>query len=177
MTVKKGLYDKVLKDLNSAGISENPFQWYALVIGVMSRGMESSGRILIQTLSNLLNDGEPLPGTIVATMTNLAMDLEDRLENADSDLFAMPDDSYDNSLRLKVLADICYGLSLGLTVNAQSGALEEKIKDTKLLEDLNTISEIARVDPESELDEEDLDNVLEFLIDVASRNYQLNQKG
>ena len=36
-----------------------------------------------------------LPGALVATLTNLAMDTKEKLENADEDLFAMPDDSYE----------------------------------------------------------------------------------
>ena len=87
----------------------------------------------------------------------------------------MPDDSYEKQDRLKTLADLSYGLSLGLTVNAKDGSLE-KIADREVLGDLNTISEVAKVDVEAELDEDDLDNVLEFMIDVATKNYQIHSK-
>ena len=107
-------------------------------------------------------------------MTNLAMDSESKLENADEDLLAMPDSSVDKKTRLQVLADLSYGLTLGLSINATDGTME-KIKDKDLLADLATISEVSRVDTDAELDEEDLKNVLEFMLDVLTKTYQKNQ--
>ena len=156
MTVKNGNYKKVLDDLTKAGVTENQFSWFSLMVGVLAKGVEPGSRIFISVFSNLLNDGQPLPGALVATLTNLAMDTKEKLENADQDLFAMPDDSYEKQDRLKTLADLSYGLSLGLTVNAKDGSLE-KISDREVLGDLNTISEVAKVDVEAELDEDDLD--------------------
>ena len=175
MTVNDGNYKKVLDDLTKAGVTENQLSWFSLMVGVLDKGVEPGSRIFISVFSNLLNDGQPLPGALVATLTNLAMDTKEKLENADQDLFAMPDDSYEKQDRLKTLADLSYGLSLGLTVNAKDGSLE-KISDREVLGDLNTISEVAKVDVEAELDEDDLDNVLEFMIDVATKNYQIHSK-
>lgn len=175
MTVKNGNYRKVLNDLTSAGVTENQFSWYALMVGILAKGVEPGSRIFIGVFSNLLNDGQPLPGALVAALTNLAMDTKEKLENSDQDLFAMPDDSIDKKVRLKTLADLSYGLSLGLTVKAEDGTLE-KITDHEILGDLNTISEVAKVDVEAELDEDDLDNVLEFMIDVTAKNYQIHSK-
>ena len=118
MTVKNGNYKKVLDDLTKAGVTENQFSWFSLMVGVLAKGVEPGSRIFISVFSNLLNDGQPLPGALVAALTNLAMDTKEKLENADEDLFAMPDDSYEKQDRLKTLADLSYGLSLGLTVNA-----------------------------------------------------------
>ncbi|MGN0903002.1 MAG: hypothetical protein ACI4M9_06940, partial [Succinivibrio sp.] len=112
-------------------------------------------------------------GSLVAVLTTLGMDLKEKLENADADLFALPDDSFDKKERLQCLADLSYGFALGLTVNAKDGSLE-KITDREMLGDLNTISEVAKVDIEADLDENDLDNVIEFMIDTASKNYQIN---
>ncbi|MGN1281128.1 MAG: hypothetical protein ACI4UM_04415 [Succinivibrio sp.] len=175
MTVKNGLYKKILEDLTSAGLTDGHFVWYSLMVGALAKGVQPASRVFINIFSNLLNDAQPLPGSLVAALTNLAMDTTDRIENSDEDLFAMPDDSYDKKLRLKTLADLSYGLSLGLTVNAEDGSLE-KITDREALADLNTISEVAKVDVDAELDEEDLDNVVGFMIDVAAKNYQLYQK-
>ena len=41
--------------------------------------------------------------------------------------------------------------------------------------DLNTISEVAKVDLEAELDEDDLDSVVGFMIDVAVKNFEINK--
>ncbi|MCI6939333.1 MAG: hypothetical protein U0O25_00055 [Succinivibrio sp.] len=175
MTVKNGTYTKVLNDLNKAGITTTPFVWTSLMIGMMSKGVEAGSRIFINSFSSLLNDNQPLPGEIIAVLTNLGMDLKEKIEKGDEDLFSMPDSSFDKKLRLQTLADLSYGFALGLTVNSEDGSLE-KIKDKEMLADLATISEVAKVDIEAELDEEDLDNVLGFMIDVAQKNYALNQK-
>lgn len=170
----KDLYSKVKSDLTEAGINDGHFQWYALMLGAMAKGITPGNRVFNSIFSNLLNDGEPLPGAVVAAMTNLAMDSESKLENADEELFAMPDSSVDKKTRLQVLADLSYGLTLGLSINATDGTME-KIKDKDLLADLATISEVSRVDTDAELDEEDLKNVLEFMLDVLTKTYQKNQ--
>lgn len=175
MTVKNGLYNKVLKDLSESGITESHFQWYSLMIGLLAKGFEPGDRIFISVFSSLLNDGQPLPGALVANLSNLAIDAKEKIENGDADLFAMPDSSVEKKLRLQVLADLSYGFALGLTVNSKDGSLE-KISDKDLLADLNTISEVSRVDIDADLDEEDLDNVLEFMIDVATKQHQINIK-
>lgn len=167
----KDLYSKVKSDLSEAGINDGHFQWYALMLGALGKGITPGNRIFNSIFSNLLNDGEPLPGAVVAAMTNLAMDLEPKIENADEDLFAMPAPSIEKKVRLQVLADLAYGLSLGLSINAEDGTME-KIKDKELLSDLATISEVSRVDTEADLDEDDLKNVLEFMLDVLSKTYQ-----
>lgn len=94
MTVKNGNYKKVLDDLTKAGVTENQFSWFSLMVGVLLKALNQVG-VFISVFSNLLNDGQPLPGALVATLTNLAMDNKEKLENADQDLFAMPDDSYE----------------------------------------------------------------------------------
>lgn len=175
MTVKQGAYAKVLKDLQSCGIQENPFSWFALMIGLVAKGVEPGSRVFINVFSNLLNDSQSLPGAVVATLTNLGLEAKDQIEEASNDLFAFPDESFDKKLRLKVLADLSYGLALGLTVNKEDGSLE-KVSSHEALADLNTISEVSKVDIEAELDEDDLDSVIEFMIDVVVKNYQLFAK-
>ncbi|MGN0902455.1 MAG: hypothetical protein ACI4M9_04145, partial [Succinivibrio sp.] len=93
MTVRNGAYKKVKTDLESAGIKESQFVWYSLLIGIMAKGIEPGNRIFMNVFSQLLNDGQPLPGSLVAVLTTLGMDLKEKLENADADLFAPPDDS------------------------------------------------------------------------------------
>ena len=114
-------------------------------------------------------------GAVVATLTNLGLDIKDKLDNASQDLFCFPDSSVDKKQRLQVLADLSYGLSLGLTVSKEDGSLE-KVSSEEALADLNTISEVSKVDIEAELDEDDLNSVIEFMVDVAIKNYQLFSK-
>ena len=85
----KDLYSKVKSDLTEAGINDGHFQWYALMLGAMAKGITPGNRVFNSIFSNLLNDGEPLPGAVVAAMTNLAMDSESKLENADEELLTI----------------------------------------------------------------------------------------
>lgn len=175
MSTQNSNYEKVLKELTQSGITETPFSWFALAIGIIAKGVEPGSRIYNNVFSNLLNDNHPLPGAVVATLTNLGLDIKDKLDNASQDLFCFPDSSVDKKQRLQVLADLSYGLSLGLTVSKEDGSLE-KVSSEEALADLNTISEVSKVDIEAELDEDDLNSVIEFMVDVAIKNYQLFSK-
>ena len=149
MTLQNSSYEKIQKELTGAGIVEQPFAWYALMIGVISKGME-------------------------AVLTNQGMDIVEKLKGNSEDLFAFPNDKVEKKQRLQTLADLSYGLSLGLTVDAEDGSLEN-ITDYEMKADLNTISEVAKVDLEAELDEDDLDSVVGFMIDVAVKNFEINK--
>lgn len=174
MTLRDSSYEKILNELTNAGIVEQPFAWYSLMIGVIAKGMEPGSRVYNGVFSNLLNDGQPLSGSIIAVLTNQGMDVAEKLKSSSEDLFAFPNDKVEKKQRLQTLADLSYGLSLGLTVNAEDGSLEN-ITDYDMKADLNTISEVAKVDLEAELDEDDLDSVVGFMIDVAVKNYEINQ--
>ena len=102
------------------------------------------------------------------------MDIVEKLKGNSEDLFAFPNDKVEKKQRLQTLADLSYGLSLGLTVDAEDGSLEN-ITDYEMKADLNTISEVAKVDLEAELDEDDLDSVVGFMIDVAVKNFEINK--
>lgn len=174
MTLQNSSYEKIQKELTGAGIVEQPFAWYALMIGVISKGMEPGSRVYNSVFSSLLNDGQPLSGSIIAVLTNQGMDIVEKLKGNSEDLFAFPNDKVEKKQRLQTLADLSYGLSLGLTVDPEDGSLEN-ITDYEMKADLNTISEVAKVDLEAELDEDDLDSVVGFMIDVAVKNFEINK--
>lgn len=71
MSTQNSNYEKVLKELTQSGITEAPFSWFALAIGIIAKGVEPGSRIYNNVFSNLLNDNQPLPGAVVATLTNL----------------------------------------------------------------------------------------------------------
>ena len=91
MSTQNSNYEKVLKELTQSGITETPFSWFALAIGIIAKGVEPGSRIYNNVFSNLLNDNQPLPGAVVATLTNLGLDIKDKLDNASQDLFCFPD--------------------------------------------------------------------------------------
>ncbi len=166
-------YKQVIGELSQAGINENHYQWYGFILGLLCRKYDPSSRMFLAFCAKVMNDDEPLPGVLVAYLTNYALDCERNLKNkADAKtLFALPDNTCKKEERLNVLSDLAYGLSLGLVADSE-GTLTHKITDQDLLDDLHTLSAIAQVDPNEDLAEEDLDEVLNFMRDATFKAYK-----
>ena len=45
MSTQNSNYEKVLKELTQSGITETPFSWFALAIGIIAKGVEPGSRI------------------------------------------------------------------------------------------------------------------------------------
>ena len=78
----------------------------------------------------------------------------------------------------KYMSELTIHIDLSAFESTKSEDSEEGTKPTNsnnMLADLATISEVSRVDTDAELDEEDLKNVLEFMLDVLTKTYQKNQ--
>ncbi len=165
-------YKQVIRELSEAGITENHFQWYGFVLGLLCRRFDPSSRIFLAISAKIMNDDEPLPGMLVAYLTNYALDCQRNLKNKSSasELFAMPSQEEPKEDRLVFLADLAYGLSLGL-VASQDGSISHKISNPELLEGLHTLSAISQVDPQEDLAEEDLQEVIEYIRTLALNTY------
>ncbi len=165
-------YKQVIRELSEAGITENHFQWYGFVLGLLCRRFDPSSRIFLAISAKIMNDDEPLPGMLVAYLTNYALDCQRNLKNKSSasELFAMPSQDEPKEARLSFLADLAYGLSLGL-VASQDGSISHKISDPELLDGLHTLSAISQVDPKEDLAEEDLQEVIEYIRTLALNTY------
>ena len=155
-------YQALVRELAAAGIREGHYQWYGLILGWISRGLEPSGGLL-GALSSIMNGGEPLPGSAAAALTGLALDARGAWRSgADArTLLAFPDRRVPAPERLRVLSDLCCGLTLGLTCG-DDGFTRDK-PAPGLLEDLRSLSALSEVDTAGQLEEEDLDAVLEFI--------------
>lgn len=166
-------YSDLVQDLKNAGISEAPYQWFGFTLGLICRGIDPSSREFLSLCSLILNDNEPLPGNTVAVLTNIALECQRNLKNKSSQntLLVFPDDKFPKIERLQVLSDLAYGLSLGLSADGQKGILH-KIEDPDLLDGLHTLSAISDVDPNEDLAEEDLSEVLAYIYNLALNSYK-----
>lgn len=170
-------YKQIKTELQSAGISENHLQWYGFVLGLLCRDYDPSSRMFLAISSKIMNDDEPLPGVLVAYLTNYALDCKRNLQAKAkaTALFSLPLNDTGKEERLGALADLAYGLSLGL-VASDDGSFSHKISDPDLLEGLHTLSAISQVDPKEDLAEEDLNEVLEYMRTLALNTYKKSHK-
>ncbi|MDO5352929.1 MAG: hypothetical protein Q4E81_08900 [Succinatimonas sp.] len=165
-------YKQVIRELNESGITENHFQWYGFVLGLLCRNYDPSSRSFLAINTKIMNDDEPLPGVLVAYLTNYALDCQRNLKNKAkaTELFAMPSKEISKEARLGFLADLAYGLSLGL-VASEDGSISHKISNPELLEGLHTLSAISQVDPQEDLAEDDLNEVIEYMRTLVLNTY------
>ncbi len=174
MATPNSEYSDLIVSLKKAGISDTPYQWFAFVLGLVSRGFDPGDRPLMQACRDILNDGEPLPGAIVATLTSKALKCRELLDGSGSP-FCFPDNTSNRKARLTALQDLAYALSLGLAMDPQTGQ-SQKVSDADLLDGLRTLSEIARVDPDESLDEQDLSDVLDYMAALVRSEYQKHRQ-
>ena len=166
-------YSKLIQDLKDASICDTPYQWFGFTLGLVARGVDPGARDFLSLCSMILNDNEPLPGNTVAALTNIALDCQRNLKNKSSQetLLVFPDSKVSKNERLKVLSDLAYGLSLGLSADGQNGILH-KIEDPDLLDGLHTLSAISDVDPNEDLAEDDLSEVLTYIYNLVLNSYK-----
>lgn len=155
----------VIKALNSAGVSEDHYQWYGFLIALLAKGFEPGDQALSKMVAELLNGGEALPGKMIAYLASEGLTLKEKLSKRDAGIFQFPGASENKVLRLTALADLATGLSLGLSCDPKEGVLKQ-LPRGDLTDFVQSLGEIARVDPEDDLDEDDLKSVLDYMRDT-----------
>ena len=157
--------DELTSQLKALQTSDSPSVWQGLILGLCACGLNAAGRELRDAAASVLNDAQPLPGALIAVVTELALDAEDGFKRQDLPLL-LPAGSA--PARLTGLADLCYGLTLGLSLpkgQAQAGTHEalQKINDPQLYDLLKTLQQLQNVDESADLDEADFSAVLSFI--------------
>ena len=148
--------------LQAAAVSEQPLLWYGFVLGAVAGGMVPGAPPLSRAAGELLNGGAALEGRLVAALTTLALEAEEALRrDDDEELLGLPPATADAGARLTALSELCHGLCLALGLK-QDGAMRQDRARDELLRDL---SAFTRVDPEAELDEDDLKTVTHYISD------------
>lgn len=155
----------VIKSLSAAGVSEDHFQWYGFLLALIAKGFKPGDQALSKMVADLLNGGGALPGKMVAYLTSEGLALVDRLVKRDPEILSFPGSEESKELRLRCLADLASGLSLGFGCDPKEGVLRQLPKGD-LTDFVQSLGEIARVDPEDELLEDDLAAVLEYMRDT-----------
>lgn len=165
------LYQSTYQSFTQSNFEESIQTVQGFILGLLAQGFDSADRKILKLTQDILNDGITLSGKGVAVFTTLLLELERELKDNKIQLFLpQKDDQVKPQERLRALGAIAYGALLGLTIPQQalpfnviadpeqSKAMRTRGKITpKEHEQLETLEQIAKVDPNSDLDEEDYD--------------------
>ncbi len=176
MQILSKRYAELSAELQRQQAADGPAVWQGLVLGLCARGLTADQRALRDSCAAILNDAQPLPGALIAVITELSLDAQDGLEKNNVPLLQPAGSSAE---RLQALADLCYGLILGLAFDPKSSGTSrptQKVASPKRLELLRTLQQLQQVDPSGELDEDDLNEVLSFIESELLREYQRSVK-
>ncbi|MBO6258502.1 MAG: hypothetical protein J6M93_04125 [Succinivibrio sp.] len=174
MPAETAEFNNLSSRLKKAGISDETYQWYGFVLGLISKGFSPQERSIVQLCAEFLNDNQPLPGTLIAELTSISLDCKIACEEQDKDILKFPDNKQLKRYRLEALSDLAYGLTLSLPIDVKKGKMG-RISDPQLLDDLRSLSEIAKVDQDSEFAEEDLSEILDFIRELIFKYYSKNR--
>lgn len=160
MTKKLAEYSQIVERMRQAGIEYDQLQWRGFALGLACRGFDPQSRKFVSAAAVAMNGGTPLPGVALKMLLGVVeWDLE-KLKQGDT-LFA---DFLDESLKpeesLQGLADLALGLSLGLAFNPEGGMTAG---NSQMVDFLQGLSNISRVDPEGGFDREDEACVLGYI--------------
>lgn len=172
MSALKISFNEIMATLHKAGINEDEYQWLGFLEGAIAKGLEPGSATLSKHISDLLNGGQPLPGSLSAFLTSLAIEIANKFTKSDNDLFFFPCDE-ENLVKLRCLADLCSGLCLGLGLSPQEGMVK-KINSQALTDFIKILGNIADVDLNDASDPEDLKYVLEYISTEIRNIYKEN---
>ena len=175
MQILGARFDELKKELQTLQAADGPALWQGLILGLSARGLSADSRMLRDTVAAVLNDGQPLPGALIAIITELAIDAQDGF-NKDNLPLMLPKSG--QQARLQALADLCYGLTLGLAYDPKAAAQQvaQKVSSPQRLEFLRTLQQLQQVDPDSSLEEEDFQAVLDFIESELLREHNRSVK-
>lgn len=141
---------------------DSPALWQGMILGACARRPQIEERKVKLLCAQILNDGEPLPSRLNALVEEMIIDARAGFAHHELTLLlpAAPAQA-----RLQALSALCYGLMHGLSLDPdqKSDHSPAKISDPNLLDFLNTLLELQRVDEQDELDEESFATVLTYL--------------
>ncbi|MDD6318837.1 MAG: hypothetical protein PUA61_08315 [Succinatimonas hippei] len=162
MAETKTAFHSLLADLRKAGVMEDEYHWAGLVLGLLCRGYDPSDREISKLASELLNGQSPLPGALVAKLTSMSFEFNENLSHASDELIPLPDQNEKAELRLKTLAELSYGLTLGLCCTPGKG-MSYHLPQGSLTDFVDTLSEFVKVDTSGDLDEQDYNAILAYI--------------
>lgn len=171
-------YNSLKDSFAKNGINESIACVQGFILGMLSQGFDSGDRQILKYTIELLNDSEPLSGSAIASFTTLLIEAERELKAKKVEFYVLgPNDNIQklpkekfNAERLKTVADLAYGLSLGYGLTPQ-GPLQDKNLTQEQRDDLIMFEHIFQIDVTSEIEEDDLKEVLDYLYSIVYRTY------
>lgn len=163
-------YKSLKESFTNNGLHESISCIQGFILGLLAQGFSSGDRQILKYTIELLNDGDPLNGNAIASFTTLLIEMERDLKNRKVELYVLgPKDNVQKlpeakfkEERLKSLSDLAYGISLGYGLTPQ-GALQDKNLTPGQRDDLILLEHIFQIDVKSDLDEDDLKEVVDYL--------------
>lgn len=150
--------------LRNEGSDDLPTVYQGLIYALIANGYDAGSRELRTKVASLLNGGEGLPGSMIAMLTDLAVDAGEALKQGKPQ-FLMPGEQKD---RLQALAGLAYGTALGLPFKADGTTFE----DHSLMEEVMTLNDIGRVDDEGDFSEEDFKVIVDYIATALTKAYR-----
>ncbi len=148
---------KRYNDLLASQESDDTVNTYeGLILGLTAAGFRLEDNSLKNKLQEILNAGQSFPGSIIAMVTDLAIDAKLMLKEHKIE-FMIPSSRQE---QLPALSELCYGIALGLAMSGDT-------RDPKLMEYVTAINDVSRVDYEdNDFDDEDLKVVTGYLAEA-----------
>lgn len=173
MTPVLSAYSQIVSRLKKAGIQDDPLQWRGFVLGLVCRGFEPQSRKFLSVAAVAMNGGSPLPAEAAAVLRELAAEDVQKLGQQGDPLWYFAEKSLEPEQCLQGLADLCLGLSLGLSFRPEGGM---SAGSRELQDFLRSLSEISRVDTGGEFDREDAECVLGYIRETLQQIWQKKLK-
>lgn len=159
MQLLSARYSELSRDFKTMQSDDSPAQWQGFILGLICRGLSADDRQIRQLCAQVLNDSDNLPGTLIANVTEMALDAAEGFKKKNLPLL-LPDNKAPAQERLFALSELAYGLTLGLVM----GKRESKVKDPELLDALQTLNAVHQVEYDTEaIEEEDYQSILEYI--------------
>lgn len=160
------LYQKIHGKFKESSFEENIATTQGFLLGVICRGHGSSDKKSLELVTEILNGGTRLSGTGIALFTTMMIELERALKDKKLTLFVPASQEQSNKTRCSAIIDITYGFTLGILCegNLTAGSIVEQEyaeKNELLNRDLELIKAISQLDPDSDVDEDDFNVVVD----------------
>jgi uncharacterized protein YgfB (UPF0149 family) len=144
---------------------DNSLEMYGLILGLVVNGMEPGDRLFTNAVNNyfLFSDNEIIDGSTLAKIVEEGLNVKEKITEFSIQDLHIPDQSNPTSQRLRGLQELSQGLAYGLCIKSSDGSFIES-KEHPFLDEINTIYEITKIDTDDDIDENDLNEVLNYLV-------------
>ena len=156
-------YEKLLQ---AEGSADTPSVYQGFILGLAVNHFPCADKVMRKKIQDFLNGGEPLPGSLIAMITDLAVDAENDLKQGKLN-FLLPESEHD---KLSALSGLAYGLSMALPFKVDGTTH----KSAEVMDAVMTLSDIGKVDEEGDFSSDDFQVILDFIAQTLLKIYKQN---